>query len=133
MSTILNLVKHAFPGDTVLIDYNIEMYKDNGEKDGDYFMSHQLFSYGPANFHNDAAITDILAPSSKDQYDRINPICGNPIIEIKNTGSNTLKSLVISYGLENGEMAEYKWNGSLEFLQTEEVLLPIPNWKGLRK
>ncbi len=127
-----NLSKHAFPGDTVLIDYNIEMYKDNGEKDGDYFMSHQLFSYGPANFHNDAEIMNILAPSSKDQYSRINPICGNPIIEIKNTGSNTLKSLIISYGLENGETAEYMWNGSLEFLESEEVLLPIPNWKGLK-
>ena len=41
-------------GDSIAIDYGIEPYSDNGEKDGEFRMAHQLFSYGPPNFKNDA-------------------------------------------------------------------------------
>ena len=124
---------YAFPGDTVNIDYSIEMYKDNGEKDGSFMMSHQLFSFGSPNFENDAAIVDILAPSSQDAYSRINPICGNPRIIIKNTGKNNLKSLHITYGLKNGKKTTYNWQGNLDFLSSEEIWLPTPSWEGLSK
>ena len=125
------LGKYAFPGDTVNIDYSIEMYRENGEKKGNFYMSHQLFSYGAPNFTNDAAIIDIIAPSSQDAYSRVNPICSNPRIIIRNTGKHTLKSLTIIYGLENGKKSKYQWFGNLEFLGKEEILLPTPDWNGL--
>jgi hypothetical protein len=127
------LGNYAFPGDTVSIDYSIEMYKNNGEKKGNFFMSHQLFSYGPPNFKNDAAILDILAPSSADEHSRINPICAYPRIIIQNTGEHVLKSLQIEYGLSNGKRSTFTWRGHLEFLEKEELWLPIPGWKGLSK
>ena len=123
------LTPFVHPGDTITIDYGIEMYKDNGEKDGEFRMSHQLFTYGPPNFSVDACIEDIMAPSDKDVYSRINPICSNPIIVIRNLGKNTLKTAEIQYGIKDGPKARYTWAGHLEFLEKEQVILPAPDWQ----
>ncbi len=120
-------------GDTLKIDYAIEHYNYNGEKGGDYRMSHQLFTYGPPNFTYDVKIEEIITPSNENQYKRLNPICSNPRIIIRNNGKQTLKTLKIIYGLKNGRKSEYIWNGKLEFLQTVDVWLPTPDWKGLDK
>ncbi len=119
------------PGDTINLDYGIEAYSENGEKGGNFQMSHQLISYWAPNFSNNAAIYDILAPSSKDEYSRINPICKEPHIVIQNTGKSMLKSLRIEYGLSNGVKSVYEWHGDLDFLEKEEVILPLMNWNGL--
>jgi hypothetical protein len=119
------------PGDTMLVDYGIEAYRENGEKDGEFRMSHQLFYYGPPNFMLDARIEDILAPSAKDSYSRLNPVCSSPGIIIRNTGKHTLKTLEITYGLKGGKTSTFTWHGQLEFLEKEEVWLPPPSWEGL--
>jgi hypothetical protein len=71
-------------GDTITLDYSIEPFADNGEKDGTLRMSHQLFSYGPPNFKYDAALVDIIVPSTSDRYSRVNPGSGNSVIVIQN-------------------------------------------------
>ena len=123
------LTPFVHPGDTVMIDYSIEYYKNNGEKDGEFRMSHQLFSYGPPNFRVDAAVEDIIAPSDKNSYSRINPICSNPQILIRNLGETALKTGLLRYGLRGGVKTEFIWNGHLEFLEKEEVFLPQPDWQ----
>ena len=117
------------PGDTITLDYGIEQYKDNGEKGGEFRMSHQMFTYGPPNFRVDAAIEDIIAPSDKDSYNRINPICSNPLVVIRNLGATPLKTAVLRYGIRGGVTTEFIWSGRLEFLQQEEVYLPQPDWQ----
>ncbi len=116
------------PGDTIMFDYGIEMYKDNGEKDGNYRQCHQLFSYGKPNFANNVEVYDIITPSDKDEYSRKNPICKDPEIIIRNSGSNTLRSLTINYGLKGEEIYTYIWNGILEFTEKENVILPNIDW-----
>jgi hypothetical protein len=123
-----DLGKKAFPGDSIWLDYSIEMYRDNGEKGGNYRMSHQLFSYGPPNFKNDAAIIDILAPSDKMIYSRINPIVKDPTIIIRNTGKHPLRSLTLEYGLKGDQKYAFTWNGHLKFLEDELVVLPNIDW-----
>lgn len=120
-------------GDTLMFDYGIEMFADNGEKNGNYLMSHQIFTYGKPNFKNDAAIVDIVAPSSKDQYSRVNPICTNPHVIIQNTGSRPLKKLNFKYGLKSGKKTKYTWNGELKFLEKAHIILPNIDWKKLKK
>ena len=124
------LTNKVMPGDTLEFDYGIEYYSDNGEKDGQFRMSHQLFSYGKPNFKNDAAIMDIISPSSKDTYSRINTSSKHPIIKIQNSGSNTLYSLDIEYGVlgKNEIKKFYKWVGRLEFLETETFHLADLTW-----
>ena len=116
-------------GDTVLIDYNIEYFRDNGEKDGTFRMAHQIFSYGPPNFKNDAAVVEILSPNTEDRYARANPDCGNPRIIIQNLGAYPLKQLTIRYGIDGRRKSKYEWQGDLQFLESEQVVLPTLNWK----
>lgn len=113
-----------FPGDTVTIDYGIEMYRNNGERNGEFRMSHQLFTYGPPIHELDARMDDIIAPSGADSHSRVNPICSSPVIVIRNTGSRTLHSALITYGYAGEEILDYNWYGRLEFLEQEEVVLP---------
>lgn len=120
------------PGDTIQnFDYEIQPYSNNGEKDGEFVESHQLVYYGSPNFENDAAIDEIIAPNNYEGYRRDNPICGSPRIILKNTGSNLLQTAKIKYGLKDGNKSEFNWSGSLKFLETQEIYLPMPDWSGI--
>ncbi len=119
------LTSHVTPGDSATIDYNIQ-----SDQYGNYVFEAELISYGAPSFTLDAAVEDIISPSNKDEYYRQNPICAGPRIIIKNTGSTTLTSLDISYGIVNGTPSTQTWTGSLDFLETEEVQLGALNWSG---
>lgn len=114
------------PGQTINLEYSIPVSTNYG--DTRYRVNNQLVSYGAANFTNDAAIVDVKSPTDYVEYERINPICDQPIISIKNTGSNPLTSLDITYGRLGGTMSTYTWTGNLAFLATADVTLPQPAW-----
>jgi hypothetical protein len=120
--------------DTAIIDYNCQ-----SDPYGKYSVSSYLFSYGPANFDLDAEVIEILAPNDEKFYGRIfpedagpffNPICGQPIIRIRNSGADTLSSLTITYGPQNGIQQMYEWEGNLAFMEDEEVVLEPIDWSG---
>ena len=113
------------------IDYSVEPYKNNGEDTGTFIVSNTLFSYGAINFEKDLEIIDILKPSRKDEWRRMNPMCAGPLIEIRNRGSEKVSSVKIQYGLKGEDLTIYDWTGDLEFLETAWIELPEPNWKGL--
>lgn len=115
------------PGDIISIDYGMEAYPSGGGQ-GNYRIAVQLFEYDSANFNNDAAITEIVSPNSNSYYNRENPICGSPVIEIQNTGINDLLSLQIDYGYEGSLDYQYVWTGNLKFLEKEKVVLPPVDW-----
>jgi len=121
------------PGDTVNLDYGIENYYNNGEKDGTFRMVHQLISYGTPNFNNDVELVDIISPSSTDKYKRINPICDNPQIIIRNSGAFDLQTIQIKYGPTKGKKDTYNWNGNLSFLESDTLILPSLDWQKLKK
>mgnify|MGYP001329102341 FL=1 len=112
------------PGDTsVNIDYGMEV--TSGGMEGNYRTTVQLVSYGDFNFQNDAAITDVLAPNEWEFHNRINPICDQPRILLKNTGEQDLVSVELDYWICGGPHETYTWNGLLEFDQETEIELPI--------
>ena len=117
-------------GSSVTLQYHVEPYIYPQDQDfwPCYTLETQLVSYGAPNFTLDAAIWDIKAPSKTDVYRRMNPICSNPIIIIKNTGATTLTSLTITYGIVGGQQSTYNWTGNLPFNQTEDVSLPPYYW-----
>lgn len=126
------LTPKVSPGDTLVIDYSIEPYQENGEKDGTLRMSHQLFSYGPPTYDHDPAIVEIMAPNSKNQYGRLNPATGNHVIIIENKGRFPLESLALKYGVQGKRKKKYHWTGYLAFLDTQKLILPTIPWKHLR-
>lgn len=117
------------PGEFVNLDYN--MFQSSG--DSRYIVNHQLVTYGSPNFQNDARMADVIRPSNKVEYARINPVCNAPIVVLENTGSATLTSATITYYVHGGNKLTYDWTGTLEFMEQEEVSLPLPDmsfWVG---
>ena len=109
------------PGQTVTIDYGL----NTASGTSNYLVNSQLVTYGEANFTLDAAILEVQRPSNRIEFDRVNPICYNPIIKIQNTGSSTLTSLTINYNVVGAAPLVYEWTGNLAFMETEEITLPI--------
>ncbi|MBJ04689.1 MAG: hypothetical protein CMP65_02145 [Flavobacteriales bacterium] len=102
--------------------------QSEGEGSASYIYDAQLFTYGEPNFNLDAVMEDIIAPSTKQEHFRFNPTCSNPIVKIKNQGSQNLTSVEIVYGFDNYNPNIYTWVGNLEFGQSEIVMLPPINW-----
>ena len=115
---------------SVTLQYHVQPYVYPQDEDfwPCYTLETQLVSYGAPNFTLDAAVWDIKAPSKADVYKRMNPVCTNPLITIKNTGSTSLTSLTITYGIEGGTQTVYNWTGNLPFTKTEDVTLPSFIW-----
>ena len=127
------LTPYVIPGERILLDYGIEPYSDNGEKNGFFYMSHQLFSYSEPNFQTEVELVDIITPSEKKKYSRSNPDLTHSKIIIRNNGKFTLRTLNIHYGLKKGEGTLYKWIGNLNFLEQISIALPKPDWNGIKE
>ena len=120
-----NFTPFITPGNTVSIDYNCANPQVLGG-DYRYIASHQLVTYGGANFSLDANIVDVLAPNNKVFNSKKNPICSGPIVLVQNTGSVNLTSLDIDYWVNNTPVKQtYTWTGNLAFMYTISILLPI--------
>ena len=124
----MELTPYVTPGTVASIDHNVEAYVHISGWDY-YQIEDQVVTYSAPNFTLDAAIEDILSPSTDQMHLRLNPVCTNPIIRIKNTGSTTLTSLTITYGLNGGAVPTvYNWTGSLAFMEIATVTLGNFNW-----
>lgn len=122
-----DITPHVTPGGTVTLDYNCSPPTvANG--DYRYLVAHQLVSYGAANHSNDAAVLDVLAPSTKVLYSKSNPMCMSPLILVRNTGSTAVTEMDFEYWLNSSNVKEtYHWNCNLNFMDTAYVTLPIGN------
>ncbi|RTQ47232.1 T9SS type A sorting domain-containing protein [Hymenobacter gummosus] len=87
----------------------------------------QLVSYSAPNFTTDAALEQIVAPTTDANFVRDNPICDAPRVVLRNTGSAPLTTATIRYRVGTNAWRSYQWTGSLAFLaQTEVTLPPVP-------
>lgn len=123
------ITEYTSPGGTVELDYGVA----TGSGDSRYIINMQLVSYGSPNFELDAELVDIQRPSKRIEFGRVNPVCYHPTVVIRNTGSTTLTSLNITYGVSGGSTETFAWSGSLEFNKMDTVALPMPDagfWMG---
>lgn len=117
------------PGSPLTIDMNLDAFTNTvGGQNPNYIMAVQLITYGQPNFSLDASVEEIIAPSNNFYHNRSNPICQNPKIIIKNTGSATLTTATITYGISGANPSTYNWTGSLAFNQTAVVQLGSIDW-----
>jgi hypothetical protein len=119
-----DITEYVTPGQVHNIDYGITIASGTSN----YQINNQLVTYGPANFNLDAAVINITKPNASAAHQRFNPACTQPVVVIQNTGSATLTGLTIEYFVPGGEVLNYSWSGSLHFLATAEVELPIPDY-----
>lgn len=113
------------PGSTHEINVDMQPYKvTRGEVTANYVFSSFLVMYEKPQAKNDAAIEAIIAPSTDDNFSRMNPVGYQPRILVKNNGAVNLKSLRIVYGLAGRKPMEFTWTGELEFGKVIEITLP---------
>ena len=125
------ITPYIIAGDTAEINIDFQPYSWSGTQTPSYTIQCQLFQYENPNFINSVEIVDIIKPSLKDEHSRKNPICGKPLIKIRNYGSAPLTTLEIEYKVVGGDPHTFNWTGNLNFLETEEIELPnLNNWAG---
>ncbi len=113
-------------GSAHTIDLDMEPFTANG--DASYNLAVQLIYYKPYNYELDLGIEEIIAPSKNFWHNRINPICDNASIRIKNHGKTKVESAEIKYTAANGLEKSYVWKGELASNKTTEVVLPYIDW-----
>ncbi len=116
------------PGDSLRLDVDIEpiIYTvPSGETPANYNLSAILFTYEDPMRTYDAALTNILSPSSHEKFSRFNPSCGTAQVEIQNRGGDTLHSVEIHYGMFTGKRLMHQWEGTLLPMQKTIVQLPF--------
>lgn len=122
--------KHDISAFATTTDFTVEVdwedYTLNNVPTSAYNVSGQVIQYGPANHVLDAEIMDVLNPSTYDRYSRYNPTAQAPTIILRNTGSALIGAVKIKYGVSGGTFYTTTWMGSLAFMESEEVTLPIP-------
>ncbi len=129
------MITERVSGSSVNLDYDITDVPANnqGMASGNYVVAMQLFQYGAANHSLDAEVYEVLSPTNWEYRSRENPFCDDAKIVIRNAGSTTLTSATITYMVEGGTPETYSWTGSLDFMEMEEVVLPITDasfWQG---
>ncbi|MEZ4938409.1 MAG: LamG-like jellyroll fold domain-containing protein [Crocinitomicaceae bacterium] len=126
----VDITAYVSAGSTHTLDYGI----NTAQGTSNYIVNNQLVTYGDPNFTLDASVIDIQGPSNYIEYKRLNPICANPKVRIRNTGATELNSLVIEYWINNDQNHQtYTWLGSMDFMEEELVELPSPSslWDGI--
>lgn len=110
------------------LDVDIEAYTytvPQGETPATYIVSAQLLEFSAPNHQLDAEIEDILSPSLADEYARMNPICGEAVVRIRNKGAQNLTSCKITYGVLGGQYKVHEWTGNLGFMESTTVSLDM--------
>lgn len=111
----------------VNIDYDItDVPEDNlGMGNGNYVVAMHIVQYGETHLTSDAEIFDVISPNNDRYYSRLNPICADPQIVIRNNGSEPLTSLQIHYGVKGGESQTWHWTGNIASHKKAKISLPI--------
>ncbi|MBL7931342.1 MAG: T9SS type A sorting domain-containing protein [Bacteroidia bacterium] len=105
------------------VDVDMEPYTIPNPSGG-YNFGTQFIQYTAPNHSRDVSIEDIISPTNDANYFRNNPRCNNPVIKIKNTGTDQVTSAVFSYGIKGDAPDTYTWTGTLNYLEETEVIFP---------
>ena len=112
----------------VTVDYDIEF-----DPYGNYVTESQAIFYGPINQQNDLEIDRIIAPSNWKIDSRMNPMCDNPKVVIRNRGAQPITSATLTYRVAGGATQTYEWSGNLSFMESATVELTYSDpimWEG---
>ena len=88
-----------------------------------YMISAYRITYGDFTHQHDVAIEEIIRPSTDPQYSRVNPMCGEPEIIVRNNGTDTSHNLYFEYGVVGGNTKNHYWTGTLSPNQKQNIRL----------
>lgn len=129
VKTNTHVLQGISSGSNYTLDVDFEPYTTTATAPPYYSIGAAIIYYGGLNKTLDASLDDIIAPTNYEGHYRENPLSGKPSILLHNSGSTTITSLKIEYGLP-GNLVQYNWVGSLVSLEETQIDLPEP--PGLR-
>ncbi len=106
------------------ISLEMEPYTATGNIQAVENISAYLFHYSHPTQKVDVAVDKIIVPNDQQQFSRLNPASFYPRFEIRNLGSENLRSVTITYGTDGFQKQTFHWKGDLKFNQTEVIILP---------
>ena len=117
---------HLLPGLTPGTGFDVALQFDSYVgSGGSYTTEGHLIYYGAMNKTLDASLDDIIAPTSDQNHFRENPTSDNPVVHVKNTGENTITSILFRYGVAGYAVQTYSWTGTMAALQESDISLPL--------
>lgn len=114
-------ITNLITGNTLNVDYDVI----SAAGASNYIVSNQLVQYGAKNFSNDARLERVIRPTNETEFGRRNPSCYNPVVVLKNTGSNTLTTADIEISVNGNTPITHTWTGNLNFLEEANVNIPV--------
>ena len=115
------------PGIVAGSEFRLGLQFDPYSGGGSYTTEAILFYYGALKKTLDASIDQIISPTNDANHLRENPICGSPVIHVKNRGAAKINSISFQYGVKGGTMVNYTWPCSLTTFAESDVTLPALN------
>lgn len=115
---------HPLPPISAGNSINVGLQFDPYSGGGSYTTETHLFFYGAMKKILDASIDQIIAPSNDENHYRANPICGSPVIRVKNRGAAAVNSMTFEYGMSDSSMQSYTWTGKLNTFEEADIALP---------
>ncbi|MFI5219009.1 MAG: peptide-N-glycosidase F-related protein [Bacteroidia bacterium] len=109
-------------GSTHTLDINMQAYTATSPS-ANYVFGSQLIQYKNPVHANDASIEEINTPNNIFEYSRINPVCDNLVVQLRNNGTAQLTSAVIKYGILGLQEYTYNWIGSVSTNKSVSVFL----------
>jgi hypothetical protein len=107
-------------------DIDMEPYVADSNIQANESIASYLIQFKKPEAKYDVAIERIISPNSEMNLSRLNPVCSEPHIVIRNLGSETLKTMTILYGTAGFPLRKQTWHGSLRFNETTDIWLRGP-------
>lgn len=102
----------------------MEPYTNPSQPTANYYIFSYVIYYAEPWAHNDVSLEEIVIPSDRDETSRLNPACANPVIVVKNNGSEILRSMTVRYGHGVPPPESHQWIGKLAPQQLDTIELP---------
>lgn len=92
-----------------------------------YIVNNQMIWYGPINHQTDISVEEIMRPSQKIAYERINSSCFEPQVVVQNRGSEAITNFELEYGIDGQSKSSYFWTGDLDYGEKDTLILEYPS------
>ncbi len=115
------------PGSTHTLAIAMQPYANTKTPTANYCIHSYLFYCGQPRAAHDVSVLDIIAPSAREEWGRLNPICGDPLILIRNSGSEPLTSVEVRYQIDGGDPQRYHWRGIIPS-QRDAAISLLGSW-----
>ena len=120
----IHKIPNVIADSNVNVSVQMQAYSNTGA--ASYTIASALFFYGAYNQTLDASLEGIVSPTNYEGNYRENPICGSPVIDVKNTGATTINSIQILYGVQGQALQTYNLTG-MKLASMLDTLITLPD------